>query len=194
MTFSSVGRKKVAGHVSFLLVNIIVLVLSTRVNQYQDFFFVADMLPFALSIISLIVITVLLLLDLALDNSYTGRSQIEIGIFGILSIFWLAFSAFSTSRWYQIPFHCDSIPLDFSDERLWCKSLQALKSFVWINFIICFAIAVFTLRYTVGQYIRGNKHIFQMPLSRYRPELKGLEPSRFPGTRDSEFLQFEKLA
>jgi hypothetical protein len=96
-----------------------------------------------------------LALDFALDNSYTGRAQFEIGVFGVLSVFWLAFNAFSTSRWGQVPFHCNSIPSgthsywnhynaihsfivkDFPDEITWCKNLQALKSFVWINFLIC---------------------------------------------------------
>lgn len=97
-----------------------------------------------------------LALDFALDNAYTGRAQFEIGIFGALSVNWLAFNAFSTSQWRQVPFHCNSIPSgthsyqnyyykpthpfivkDFPDEITWCKNLQALKSFVWINFLIC---------------------------------------------------------
>jgi len=180
-----------AGHVVFLLVDIVVLALSTRVNRFQDFFYVADLFPFALSIISLVVVVLLLTLDLALDNSYSGRPQTTIGVFGVLGIFWLAFNAFSTSRWRQIPFQCDSIPFDFLDERDWCKSLQALKSFVWIIFLLSFGIAGFTLRYAVSQYNRGNKHIFQMPLSRYRSELRGSDEV-YSG-RGSEFLQFEKL-
>ncbi|KAF8958404.1 hypothetical protein BDZ97DRAFT_1906502 [Flammula alnicola] len=178
--FSSVGRKKIAGQATFLFIDIVVLGLSTHVNRFQSFFYVADLFPLVLSIISLVLVVLLLTLDLALDNSYTGRPQTEIGVFGVLSIFWLAFNAFSTSRWRAIPFQCNSIPSDFLDERDWCKSLQALKSFVWINFLICLGIALFTLRYSITQYRRGNKHIFQMPLSRYRPE-------------GSEFLQFEKL-
>ncbi|KAF9561725.1 hypothetical protein CPC08DRAFT_688654 [Agrocybe pediades] len=193
MSFSSVGRKKVAGHIVFLLVDVIVLALSTRVNQFQDFFYVADVFPFALSIISLVFVVLLLALDIALDNSYTGRPQTEIGIFGVLSIFWLAFNAFSTSRWREIPFQCDAIPLNFADERLWCKSLQALKSFVWINFLICLAIACFTARYAIAQYARGDKHVFQMPLSRYRAEIGATQNGMIHGGRGSEFLQFEKL-
>ena len=96
-----------------------------------------------------------LALDFALDNSYTSRAQFEIGVFGVLSVFWLAFNAFSSSRWSQVPFYCNSIPSgthlfhiyynaihpsivkDFPDEITWCKNLQALKSFVWANFLIC---------------------------------------------------------
>ncbi|KAF8191372.1 hypothetical protein BJ912DRAFT_925323 [Pholiota molesta] len=191
--FSPVGRKKIAAQVAFLLVDIIVLALSASVNQFQDFFYVADLFPFALSIISMVIVVLLLAIDLALDNAYTGRPQVEIGVYGILSIFWLAFNAFSTERWSAIPFQCNSIPTEFADERLWCKSLQALKSFVWINFLLCLGIALFTLRYTIAEYYRGHKHIFQMSLSRYRPEQSDRDTTFFVG-RDSEFLQhFEKL-
>ncbi|KAF8154669.1 hypothetical protein B0H34DRAFT_532340 [Crassisporium funariophilum] len=188
MFLSSVGRKQLAGHAAFLLVDIIVLALSSRVNDFQDFFY---LFPFALSIISLVLVFISVILDLALDNSYTGRPQVKIGLFGVLSIFWLAFNAFSTARWRQIPFQCDSIPPDFPDERVWCKDLQALKSFVWVNFVLCLCITFVTVRYSFAQYSRGNKHIFQSPLSRYHPELGHGEG--ISGGRGSEFLQFEKL-
>ncbi|EDQ99837.1 uncharacterized protein LACBIDRAFT_334678 [Laccaria bicolor S238N-H82] len=110
MAFSSVGRTKVASHLILLFVNIIVLALSARVNLFQGFFFHADLFPLALSIITFVIIVFLLALDFALNNSYTGRAQFEIGVFGVLSIFWLSFNAFSTSRWRQVPFHCNSIP------------------------------------------------------------------------------------
>lgn len=180
-----------ASHLILLFVNIIVLALSARVNLFQGFFFHADLFPLALSIITFVIIVFLLALDFALNNSYTGRAQFEIGVFGVLSIFWLSFNAFSTSRWRQVPFHCNSIPSDFPDEITWCKNLQALKSLVWINFLICFFIALLTLRYAVSQYGRGNKHIFKMPLSRYRPEFRPNESQNF--NRGSEFLQFEKM-
>jgi len=184
-----------AGHAAFLFVDIIVLALAARVNQFQDFFYVADIFPLALSIISLVFLVTLTVLDFALADSYTARPQSEIGIFGILSIFWLAFNAFSTSRWRLVPLQCDSIPSDFIDERYWCKELQALKSFVWINFLICLGITVFTLRYAISQYNRGNKHVFQMPLSRYRPDFHNTDSgfSFYGGDRESEFLQFEKM-
>lgn len=110
-----------------------------------DILVFADLFPLGLSIATLILLSFLsvhhlpafdqftyfsprLTADLSLDNAYTGRAQTEIGIFGILSIFWLclsptyrilkrlnsslilAFNAFSTSRWAGIPLHCDSIP------------------------------------------------------------------------------------
>jgi hypothetical protein len=201
---SSVGKKKVAGHAVFLLIDIIVLALSATVNIFQDFFYIADLFPFALSIISLVIVVVLLALDLALPHFPTNRAPADIAIFGVLSVFWLSFNAFSTSRWREIPFQCDAIPTDFLDERLWCKSLQALKSFVWLNFLACLAIALFTLRYTVAQYYRGHRHILSTPLSRFRPDAAPYSPSSaseytgagrmgFRRTQGSEFLQFEKI-
>jgi len=191
MVLSPVGRKKTAGHVIFLVFDIIVLALSSRVNQFQDFFYVADLFPLALSSVSLVIVTLLITLDFCLDDSFTGRPQSEVGLFGVLSIFWLAFNAFSTSRWAQVPSQCKTIPQDLADERMWCNHVQALKAFVWLTFLICLGITLFTLRFAVSQYKQGNKHIFQMPLSRYRPESKPNE-GVYTG-RGSEFLQFEKL-
>ncbi|CAA7270850.1 unnamed protein product [Cyclocybe aegerita] len=192
MVLSSVGRKKLAGQAAFLFFDVVVLALSARVNQFQDFFYVADIFPLALSIVSLVLVVILIVMDLILYDSYTSRPQFEIGFFGVLSIFWLAFNVFSTACWRQIPFKCNSIPAEFMDERVWCKTLQALKSFVWITFVTCIAITLFTLRYSISQYKRGNKHVFQMPLSRYRPEI-GPSSDAFRAGRGSEFLQFEKL-
>ncbi|KAF8066813.1 hypothetical protein FPV67DRAFT_1496610 [Lyophyllum atratum] len=192
MAFSGVGKVKVAAHVALLLVNILVLAFSTRVNRFQEFFFMADLFPFGLSIVTLSLLTATIALDFAIENSYTGRAQFEIGYLGLLSIFWLAFNAFSTSRWHMIPFQCNAIPSEFPEERVWCKDVQALKSLVWIEFLLCFVAMLMTLRYAVTQYRRGKKHIFQMSLSRYRPELMSGQSQNF--ARDSEFLQFEKLS
>jgi len=191
MAFSVVGKIKLAAHAALLLVNILVLAFSTRVNRFQEFFFVADLFPFGLSIVTLILLTTTIALDFAIENSFSGRAQFEVGHFGLLAIFWLAFNSFSTSRWRMIPFRCSSIPNEFLEERGWCKDVQALKGLVWIEFLLCFSIALMTLRYAVTQYRRGNKHIFEMSLSRYRPEIISGHSQNY--ARDSEFLQFEKL-
>ncbi|KAF9042899.1 hypothetical protein BJ165DRAFT_1390449 [Panaeolus papilionaceus] len=194
---SSVGKAKLAGQSAFLATTIIVLALSTQVNQFTEFFYVADLFPLALSIISLVVVVYLFGMDLALSNAYISRAQSQIAVYGILSIFWLSFNSFSTSRWRHIPFQCDQIPRDFSDERRWCKNLQALKSFVWIEFIISFLICLFTLRYSISQHTRGHKHIFSVSFVRYRAKM-GPHPGHasaasFGFSRSDDFLQFEKI-
>jgi hypothetical protein len=186
--FSSVGKKKVAVHVALYFVNIIVLALAARVNMFQEFFFAADLFPLGLSITCLVILTAMLALDLFSKNSYTGRAQFEIGVFGILSVCWLAFNAFSTSRWRHAPMACSAIPAGFDDVKTWCMDLQALKSFVWIEWIIFFLTAFITLRYAISQNTRGNKHIFHMPLSRYSPALRNVVDADY--SRNSEFLQF----
>ncbi|ETW75432.1 hypothetical protein HETIRDRAFT_243228, partial [Heterobasidion irregulare TC 32-1] len=93
-----------------ILVNILVLALSTRVNQFQDFFYVADLFPFALSIVTLVISVFMLLLDIGVKDSITARPPFQIGIMFVLSIFWLAFNAFSTSRWKEVPMNCSTIP------------------------------------------------------------------------------------
>ncbi|KAJ7621164.1 hypothetical protein FB45DRAFT_928552 [Roridomyces roridus] len=169
MAFSPVGRTKVAVHVFLLLVNVVVLALSTRVNLYQEFFFVADRFPFILSIITLVLLGLMTLVDFVSNSSYTGRPQFEIGVFSVLSIFWLAFNAFSSSRWGSAPLNCGVIPRDYPDTIQWCQELSALRIMVWIEWLIFFFTTIMTLRYTISQSNGGNKHIFQMPLSRYTP-------------------------
>jgi len=181
-----------AGQVAFLAVDIIVLALAARVNHFQEFFYAADLFPLALSIVSLVVVVTLLALDLALDDVYTARPQAEIAVFGVLALFWLAFNAFSTARWRGVPLQCSAIPAEFPDERAWCAALQALKAFVWIAFLLCFGIALFTLRYVLAQRARGNTHVFAGPLSRYEPRVQPGARDTF-GFRSSEFLQFEKV-
>ncbi|KAJ7254668.1 hypothetical protein B0H12DRAFT_1114730 [Mycena haematopus] len=169
MAFSSVGRSKVAAHVFLLLINIIVLALSTRVNQYQEYFFIADRFPFVLSIITFVLLGLMTIVDFATADSYTGRPQFEIGVFSVLGIFWLAFNAFSTSRWSSAPMNCGVIPSDYPDTIQWCQELAALRVFVWIEWLIIFFTAIITMRYAVTQNSLGNKHIFKTPLSRYEP-------------------------
>ncbi|KAJ4474379.1 hypothetical protein J3R30DRAFT_3778879 [Lentinula aciculospora] len=183
--FTSVGKRKIAVQVILYCVNIVVLALSARVNLFQEFFFAADLLPLGLSITTLSILTVMLALDLTCKNSYTGRPQFEIGIFAVLSIFWLAFNAFSTSRWRHVPLSC---PAGSDDVKTWCQDVQALKAFVWIEWLIFSLTAYVTLRFTISQKTRGNKHILRMPLSRYEPHLRN--DGTMDYVRSSEFLQF----
>jgi len=172
MAFSPVGRKKVAVHILILLVNVIVLALSTRVNLYQDFFFIADRFPFVLSIITFALLGTMTLLDFVTNNSYTGRPQFEVGVFAVLSIFWLAFNAFSSSRWSSAPFMCSTIPSEYPDAIQWCHELSGLRVLVWVEWLLFFFTTITTLRYSITQSNRGNKHVFQMPLSRYTPTIR----------------------
>jgi uncharacterized integral membrane protein len=172
MAFSSVGRTKVAAHFAILLVNLIVLALSARVNIFQEFFFVADRFPFGLSIVTFILLGLMVLADFVSSNSYTGRPQFEIAMFSAFTIFWLAFNAFSTSRWNSAPLNCGEIPSDYPDVIQWCHELSALRVFVWIEWVMILLTVFFTLRYAVTQSNLGHKHVFEMPLSRYSPELK----------------------
>ncbi|KAF9259262.1 hypothetical protein L218DRAFT_875160 [Marasmius fiardii PR-910] len=177
MVLSSVGKKQVAAHGFLFFINVLVLAFSSRVNQFQEFFFIADLFPFALSIVTLVLLGTMLAFDLASSDSYLGRAHIEIGVFAVMSILWLAFNAFSTSRWRDVPFKCGDIPagesqFQYSDARGWCKDLQALKAFVWIEWLIILLTTIITARYTIVQNARGHKHIFKMPLSRFSPAVR----------------------
>ncbi|KAF7303770.1 hypothetical protein MIND_00606600 [Mycena indigotica] len=194
MSFSKVGRAKVAAHLLLLLLNIIVLALSTRVNLYQDFFFIADRFPFVLSIITFALVGTMTFVDFCFNSSYTGRPQFEIGVFSVLGIFWLAFNAFSSSRWQSVPLNCGVIPSDFPDTIQWCQELAALRILVWIEWLMFFFTTIITLRYSITQSNLGNKHIFRMPLSRYDPSIRPDENTDFVEYgRDSQFLPYAKM-
>ncbi|KAI0367155.1 hypothetical protein BV20DRAFT_1045709 [Pilatotrama ljubarskyi] len=167
--FSSVGKKKLGVHVLLILLDVIALALAARVNIFQEFFFMADLFPLGLAIATLIILFFTLVLDLVVNGTPTARPAFEIGLLYVLSIFWLAFNAFSTSRWRNIPMDCSSIPAEYPDERTWCRDVQALKSFVWIEFVALFFTASFILRYAITEHNRGRKQVWSGPLSRYVP-------------------------
>ncbi|KAI0261228.1 hypothetical protein BC834DRAFT_925561 [Gloeopeniophorella convolvens] len=164
---SSVGKKVLFGYGVIIFLNILVLALSNKVNNFQDYFYMADIFPLVLSSVTLFISVLMLALDLGLSNSPTARPPFEIGLVFVLSILWLAFNAFSTSRWRHIPLNCSSIPADFSDVRSWCKDLQALKAFVWVNWVVLFLVGIVTLRWSVTQHQSGQKHVWRTPLSRF---------------------------
>ncbi|ESK91922.1 hypothetical protein Moror_10424 [Moniliophthora roreri MCA 2997] len=151
MAISSTGKKKIGIHGAQLLVTIIVLALSARVNQFQEFFFAADLFPLALSIISLVLLAIMLSMDFALSRSY---NKFEIGILSVMTVLWLVFSAFSTSRWVSVS--CGGIPDGFDDVRVWCRDLQALKAFVWIEWLAFLFSALSTIRLSKTEKRRNN--------------------------------------
>lgn len=190
MAFSEVGKKKLSSHVVFIILDLISLGLAVKVNKFNDFFYYADLFPLALSIVTLVLVSVMLVLDVTLVRSWTAFPPFEIVIFGILSIFWLSFNAFSTSRWQGIPMQCNMITAEFSAERVWCRDTNALRAFVWVTFLACFAITVWTTYYTASQYKSGHKHVLSSPLSRYRPELNNISHHRSVYSVASGFSDF----
>lgn len=66
--------------------------------------------------------------------------------------------------------------LEFSDERTWCGDLQALKSFVWIEWVVLLLTLFFTVKYVITQHTKGRTNVWKVALSRYRPEPEFLHP------------------
>ncbi|KAH8096815.1 hypothetical protein BXZ70DRAFT_1065896 [Cristinia sonorae] len=172
MAFSAVGRKKLAVYIFLLLLDIAVIALATRVNRFQEFFFMADLFPLALSVVTLILLLVMLAMDVTIKNTFMTRPPFEIGLFCVLSILWLAFNAFSTMRWRFVPLNCTSIPPEYDEERGWCRDLQGLKFAVWVLWLSIFLTAASVLRYAYSQHRKGNRHVWNTPLSRFKPHLR----------------------
>ncbi|KAI0746484.1 hypothetical protein C8Q80DRAFT_773629 [Daedaleopsis nitida] len=166
---SSIGKKKLGVHILLIVLDILALAFAARVNIFQEFYFMADLFPLGLAVTTLTILFFMLVLDLTIQNIPTARPAVEVGILYILSIFWLAFNAFSTARWRHIPTNCNSIPDDFNDMRGWCRDVQALKSFVWIEFVAIFLTATWILHYAIKENKKGRTQVWSGPLSRYVP-------------------------
>jgi hypothetical protein len=194
MGFSTVGKQQLAAHAGILLVNFVVLAFSARVNQFQEYFFVADLFPLALSITTFVVLIIVILLDLRFQNTFTARPPFLIGLLSVFTIIWLAFNAFSTSRWRYVPMSCDTIPSSFPDERKWCKDILVLRAFIWVEWVLFLLTLLFTLRFSASQASNGCRHIWTMSLSRYTPSAGMPDSGDGKYWRSSDFLQFEKMS
>ncbi|CAL1710827.1 unnamed protein product [Somion occarium] len=204
MALSPAGKKKLAAQIFLVLLDIAVLAFAARVNIFQEFYFMADIFPFALSITTLAILVIMFLLELGISNSFTAKPPFEIGMLYVLSLFWLAFNAFSTSRWHNVPLPCATIPSEYSELRLWCKDLQALKSLVWILFVTLFFTASFILRYVIVQHNKGNRMIWRTPISQFNPRVisefitedtsfEWVTPGEVDSRRPGDWATFEKI-
>ncbi|EJD07912.1 uncharacterized protein FOMMEDRAFT_116345 [Fomitiporia mediterranea MF3/22] len=173
MVYSGIGKTRLKVLGTLYVANIVVLALSARVNQFLNFFFMADLFPLGLSIATLVLLSIMFILDLTRRNPITSRPPFEIAILSILTIIWLASNVFSTSRWRFVPVACNNIPDGFAAEKEWCRDLQALKAFVWIEWAILFLATIFTVRYAVVQHAKGNTDIWHTALSNYTPRADG---------------------
>jgi len=155
---------------SLFFLNVVILVLSARVNHFQGDFYIADLLTLVLSVITLGIAVLAFVLDVGLDNSPTARAPFKIASLLILSIFWLAFNVFSTARWRHTPFDCSAIPADFSDSR--CEDIRALRVFVWVNWVVLLLATLGTLCFSMVQHRNGEKHIWTVSLIRFEPRAR----------------------
>jgi len=202
MTFSSIGRLRLGVNFCLLFLNLVIVALAVKVNRFQEYFFVADVLPLTLSAVTLGIVLIVLVFDLGTANFFIARAPFQIGLFAAFSCVWLAASAFSTHQWRYLPTVCDTIPSELSGEVAWCKNVQALKAFLWIQWILLFTSTIYTTYYVLTQSSKGHKHIWIVSLSRYTatpvasyPASAILSRSSHPTqtARDSDFVQFEKF-
>ncbi|KAI0764821.1 hypothetical protein C8Q74DRAFT_1284213 [Fomes fomentarius] len=166
---SSLGKKKLGVHALLIFLDILALAFAARVNIFQEFYFMADLFPLGLAVTTLTILFFTFVLDLTLINIPTARPAVEVGLTYFLSIFWLAFNAFSTARWRHVPMACHSIPAEYDDMRGWCRDVQALKAFVWLEFVGLFCYASWILRYAIIENKQGRTHVWGGSLSRYVP-------------------------
>jgi len=79
--YSDLGKRRLKAYAVLYVVNIIVLALAARVNDFQGFFFMADLFPLGLSITTLVLLTFTFYFDFSQTNAFTARPPFEIGFF-----------------------------------------------------------------------------------------------------------------
>ncbi|KII85575.1 hypothetical protein PLICRDRAFT_44907 [Plicaturopsis crispa FD-325 SS-3] len=201
MKYSSTGKKLLAAFVGLFLANLITLAFAARVNEFQEYYFVADLFPLALSIFTMVVLFFMTISGFTAKESSLVKAPFMIIVLSLLTVLWLAFNAFSTSRWRHVPLMCSAIPSEYADMKSWCLDLQVLKSFVWIEWVILLLTTASIARFAFSEHSAGHKHVWTTPFSRYTPyaggsmynDSYGVGPEMYP-TSDaaSDFLQFEK--
>ncbi|KZS95121.1 hypothetical protein SISNIDRAFT_464780 [Sistotremastrum niveocremeum HHB9708] len=201
---SGVGKARVRVYALLLACDLVVLALSARVNIFQEFFLLpvaADLFPFALSIVTLVVLLGMMMADLAIYDAVITRPAFELAWLGVLSFLWLetrfllaaGFNAFSSSRWAHLtPSMCGNIPIGYEAEKLWCQEMVALRAFVWIEWVILFLSFGFLLRYVTTRSAEGDKHIWTTSLSRFVPNQSSIGHLSFTNVQ-GEFIQWEKF-
>jgi len=167
MALTSTGKKKLCSYAFIIALDIVVLALSVSVNIFQEFFFVADLFPLLLSIVTLAIFLLQVVLDLTSKNAFTARPAFEIPLLGTLTIVWLAFNAFSTSRYTDLP-DC-SVFDDVPDERTWCRNVQGLRVFIWLEWAALLLNTIVLARISIVEARRGNTAVWRTALSHYRP-------------------------
>lgn len=166
MSFFTSTRVKV--YALLMACNLIVFALAAHVNTFHSFFYVADQAPFILSIFTFLIVGSTLLGDMKGSNPFMSRPRIELAWLALLTFFWLCFNAFSSSRWRFIQAtDCGDIPggSEFSSVAVWCKEVQALRSFVWIEWLILAGTLVW-LTIVVTRAARRNNRIWSTSLAR----------------------------
>jgi len=192
MTLSSVGSVRFKVYALLLLVNTCILALSAHINNFQNFFYRADVFPFALSVVTMVFVFTMICMDIKFKNTVTARPPFELGWLVVFGTLWLASNAFSTNRWkYVTPAICKTIPADaqYAPYRTWCHELQALRALVWVEWIMFLCTFVYLLRWTITQRNSGRSDVWSTAFSRF--SVHSSTQMLHHDTANSEFLQWE---
>jgi hypothetical protein len=182
----AVTKSRIRLYGALLVCNLIVFSLSAHVNSFTSFFYVADLFPFAMSIITFVIVGGTLLGDLKGSNPVLSRPMIELPWLAILAVLWLCLNSFSSSRWrYVQAGDCGDIPSDseLTAVTVWCKEVQALRSFVWVEWLIVVASLLWLWLQTSREASRGNRQVWSTSFA--RPAKRDLGRLSFDAARRS---------
>ncbi|KAF8523348.1 hypothetical protein BU17DRAFT_7255, partial [Hysterangium stoloniferum] len=108
-------------------------------------------------------------LDFNSSNTFTAYPAFELPWLFVTVITWLAINVFSTARWRYIdPSLCRTIPGDsqYAPYRTWCHEIQALRTFVWIEWVVSLLAFAYILRWAIHQHFKGRTDVWTKSISR----------------------------
>lgn len=161
-----------------VVVTLVIFVLSTHINLFMGFFYIADRFPFVISLITGSTLFLTAVLDaMKAGDAITSRPLTEVGILGVFFILWTAANGFSTPRWDAIqPGTCFAItveknPAFESATRVWCREMLALRGLVWVEWVLIGGALAALLVYCIKQTKHGSGHVWSTPLAIYDPNM-----------------------
>jgi len=156
------------------LCTIIVLAISTHVNSFMGFYYVADQFPFVLSIITLVFLSGVFSLEYFYSGDvFTARPIVELPWLGALLLTWTGANAFSTSQWRNVQSSdCAEIPIDDDSEflgpaRTWCQEIQVLRATIWFEWTLLLITFTAILTFSLFKSRRGSPHVWTTPFARF---------------------------
>lgn len=166
MALSSAWKRKMLAYASIIILDIAVLALSVAVNVFQEFFFVAGLLPLILSVATLVILLLQIAFEVRSENAYTARPLFEVPLLGILCVVWLSFNSFTESRYASLP-NCSVFADGDDGELAWCRNAQVLRAIIWIEWLALLLTTLVLSRAAIVEARRGNTAIWHTALCRY---------------------------
>jgi hypothetical protein len=178
-----------------LVFTLVILGLSAHVNVFQGFFYVADRFPFVMSLFTIVILLGVIVSEfVSAGESKVSRPAVELVWLGLLLVAWLGANVFSTHRWQPIQMDvCNNIPVESNPEFLsaaktWCYEIQALRAFIWMEWVILLISFASLLSFAIWHSARGVRHVWTTNISQFDPHITVVQKAKRGVSMASSFF------